>query len=203
MLFRSPPLPPLPGPGQPPSSQPVSVFGHDDEDSDHHDYDDDAVPLRDLETGGGGKRATVAIMTTTTTSSTATSTTTMMTMTKTTAAAAAAATATASAPADRVHASGPRASRANLRRMLLLNGYPVLWIALWIPGMATRLTEAVAGRSPVWLQVAQASTQYIGLANALTYSWNEKMTQRLRTLVRWRPLRDETREGGGRGGRKR
>ena len=59
---------------------------------------------------------------------------------------------------------------ANLRRMLLLNGYPVLYIVLWIPGIATRQVEAVHGSSPTWLLVMQSSTQYIGLANAVTYS---------------------------------
>ncbi|KAK8101990.1 hypothetical protein PG999_012364 [Apiospora kogelbergensis] len=75
------------------------------------------------------------------------------------------------------------ASRNNLRRMLLLNGYPVLYIVLWIPGIATRLTEAVRGSSPTWLLVMQSSTQYIGLANAVTYSWNEKMTDRFKRLL--------------------
>ncbi|KAK8017893.1 hypothetical protein PG993_014219 [Apiospora rasikravindrae] len=76
------------------------------------------------------------------------------------------------------------ASNSNLRRMLLLNGYPVLYMVLWIPGIATRLVEAVRGASPLWLVVMQASTQYVGLANAITYSWNEKMTERIKRLLR-------------------
>ena len=82
-----------------------------------------------------------------------------------------------------VHGGARHASRNNLRRMLLLNGYPVLYIVLWIPGIATRLTEAVRGSSPTWLLVMQSSTQYIGLANAVTYSWNEKMTDRFKRLL--------------------
>ncbi|KAK7910558.1 G protein-coupled glucose receptor regulating gpa2 domain-containing protein [Apiospora marii] len=82
-----------------------------------------------------------------------------------------------------VHGGARHASNSNLRRMLLLNGYPVLYIVLWIPGIATRLVEAVRGSSPVWLVVMQSSTQYVGLANALTYCWNEKATQRLKRLV--------------------
>ncbi|KAK7965731.1 uncharacterized protein PG986_000008 [Apiospora aurea] len=46
-----------------------------------------------------------------------------------------------------VHGGARHASNSNLRRMLLLNGYPVLYIVLWIPGIATRLVEAVRGSS--------------------------------------------------------
>ncbi|KAK6855532.1 hypothetical protein PG995_007683 [Apiospora arundinis] len=83
-----------------------------------------------------------------------------------------------------VHGGARHASRSNLRRILLLNGYPVLYIVLWIPGIATRLVEAVRGSSPPWLVVMQSSTQYVGLANAVTYSWNEKMTERIKRLLR-------------------
>ncbi|KAK6835161.1 hypothetical protein PG987_009855 [Apiospora arundinis] len=83
-----------------------------------------------------------------------------------------------------VHGGARHASRSNLRRILLLNGYPVLYIVLWIPGIATRLVEAVRGSSPPWLVVLQSSTQYVGLANAVTYSWNEKMTERIKRLLR-------------------
>jgi hypothetical protein len=67
-----------------------------------------------------------------------------------------------------------------LRRFLLLNGYPILWILLWIPGMANRASELKTGKSPTWLQAAQATTQLVGLANVLTYAWTEKFVQRLR-----------------------
>jgi hypothetical protein len=62
----------------------------------------------------------------------------------------------------------------------LLNGYPILWILLWIPGMANRAQELRTGKSPTWLQAAQATTQLVGLANVLTYAWTEKFVQRLR-----------------------
>jgi hypothetical protein len=72
-----------------------------------------------------------------------------------------------------------RSNRAKeLRRFLLLNGYPILWILLWIPGMANRAYE-LAGRSPTWLQVLQATTQLVGLANVLTYAVTEKFVERL------------------------
>lgn len=45
-----------------------------------------------------------------------------------------------------------------------MNGYPLAYIILWIPGIASRLAESVGG-SPRWLKVLQASTQYIGLVN--------------------------------------
>lgn len=62
----------------------------------------------------------------------------------------------------------------NLKRMLLMNGYPIAYIILWIPGMANRLVEVINGSSPVWLRALQASTQFVGLANAVTYGLNEQ-----------------------------
>jgi hypothetical protein len=67
-----------------------------------------------------------------------------------------------------------------LRRFLLLNGYPILWILLWIPGMANRASELAHGKSPIWLQALQATTQLVGLANVLTYALTEKFVERLR-----------------------
>jgi hypothetical protein len=62
----------------------------------------------------------------------------------------------------------------NLKRMLLMNGYPIAYIILWIPGMANRLVEVINGSSPVWLRALQASTQFVGFANAVTYGLNEQ-----------------------------
>lgn len=67
-----------------------------------------------------------------------------------------------------------------VRRMLLLNAYPVAWVVLWLPGIANRLVEAAAGSSPRWLRIMQSTTQYVGLANALTYAFNEHMRSRAR-----------------------
>lgn len=66
-----------------------------------------------------------------------------------------------------------------IKRMLLLNAYPVLYIVLWTPGMLNRLVEAAGHKSRV-LSILQCSTQYIGLANAITYGFNKN----LRKLVR-------------------
>ena len=65
----------------------------------------------------------------------------------------------------------------NLKRMLMLNGYPIAYIILWIPGIANRFVES-KDASPLWLRALQCSTQYIGLANALTYGFNEQMRQK-------------------------
>ena len=62
----------------------------------------------------------------------------------------------------------------NVRNMLLMNGYPIAYIILWIPGIANRLAESVGG-SPRWLTALQATTQYIGLVNAVTYGMSEQM----------------------------
>ncbi|KAG6219900.1 hypothetical protein E4U26_007041 [Claviceps purpurea] len=67
----------------------------------------------------------------------------------------------------------------NVRRMLLMNGYPIAYILLWIPGMCNRLVESVNGSSPQWLTVLQASTQFVGFVNAVTYGYSEQMRRDL------------------------
>ncbi|KAI0158308.1 G protein-coupled glucose receptor regulating Gpa2-domain-containing protein [Xylariaceae sp. FL1272] len=74
----------------------------------------------------------------------------------------------------------------NVRRMLLMNGYPIAYIILWIPGIANRLAESV-GKSPTWLTALQASTQYIGLINAITYGISEQVRRDV-----WKKLKDST-----------
>ncbi|KNG49596.1 glucose receptor git3 protein [Stemphylium lycopersici] len=86
-----------------------------------------------------------------------------------------------------VHQSGNQQSSGGMSRnveyeikkMLLLNAYPVLYIILWLPGILNRLVEA-AGSSSYPLTILQCSTQYIGLANAITYGFNEH----LKTMVK-------------------
>ncbi|KAI0199941.1 G protein-coupled glucose receptor regulating Gpa2-domain-containing protein [Astrocystis sublimbata] len=64
-----------------------------------------------------------------------------------------------------------------VRRMLVLNGYPMLYVVLWIPGITSRFLQAsgnnVVANSRV-LMGLQASTQFVGLANAVTYGWNKQ-----------------------------
>jgi hypothetical protein len=66
-----------------------------------------------------------------------------------------------------------------IEKVLLLNAYPLLYIVLWIPGLANRLAEAF-GDSPKVLLVMQATTQFVGLANAFTFGWNEEVARRLK-----------------------
>ncbi|EGX48813.1 hypothetical protein AOL_s00079g452 [Orbilia oligospora ATCC 24927] len=79
------------------------------------------------------------------------------------------------------------ASRSRrVRRILLLNAYPAMYILLWIPGIINRLIEASGGKSSV-MQIMQASTQFVGLANAITYGWNERVWRQLKDHIadRW------------------
>lgn len=69
----------------------------------------------------------------------------------------------------------------NLKRMMLMNGYPLAYIILWIPGIANRLAESL-GTSPVWLKALQSSTQFVGFVNAVTYGFSE---QRMHALKQW------------------
>ncbi|KAF9003677.1 G protein-coupled glucose receptor regulating Gpa2-domain-containing protein [Cyathus striatus] len=66
----------------------------------------------------------------------------------------------------------------SVQRILLLNAYPLAYIILWIPGIANRLVE-LSGHTSRITQVLQASTQFVGLANALTYGWNESIAKQL------------------------
>ncbi|KAK6519145.1 hypothetical protein TWF281_003834 [Arthrobotrys megalospora] len=78
-----------------------------------------------------------------------------------------------------------RDSEARLRRarrILLLNAYPAMYIILVAPGIINRLIEASGGSSKV-MQVLQSSTQFVGLANAITYGWNEKVGRQLSDYI--------------------
>lgn len=57
-------------------------------------------------------------------------------------------------------------------KILLVGGYPLFYVVLWLPGIANRVAEAT-GHSVRILQILQASTSYIGFANAATFGWNE------------------------------
>ncbi|KAI9824731.1 MAG: hypothetical protein M1832_001557 [Thelocarpon impressellum] len=80
-----------------------------------------------------------------------------------------------------LHAHGDpiAAKEAMIKKTLLLNAYPIMYILLWLPGIANRIAEAT-GRPTVVLQILQASTQYVGLANAVTYGLNEQVIRQLR-----------------------
>ena len=60
-----------------------------------------------------------------------------------------------------------------------MNGYPIFYVILSIPGITNRLVEAWGGSSKI-LQIMQASIQYVGLANAITYGWNERILVQLK-----------------------
>ncbi|CZT18616.1 uncharacterized protein RCC_04460 [Ramularia collo-cygni] len=88
---------------------------------------------------------------------------------------------TTCAPASPNHNTTGRIKKTpDLRKMLLLNGYPLLYILLWLPGMANRVHEAATGWSPEWLVAMQSCTQFVGLGNAITYALNEQFRGRIR-----------------------
>jgi len=57
-------------------------------------------------------------------------------------------------------------------RILLLNMYPVTYLILWIPGIANRIAEGL-GHNIRALTILQSSTQFIGLADATIYIYQE------------------------------
>ncbi|KJZ77662.1 hypothetical protein HIM_02839 [Hirsutella minnesotensis 3608] len=77
----------------------------------------------------------------------------------------------------------------NIKKMLLMNGYPIAYILLWIPGMVNRVAESV-GHSPRWLQALQSTTQFVGFVNAFTYGFSEHLRRAHR---RWKRRREVSR----------
>ncbi|KAI9799803.1 MAG: hypothetical protein M1825_004363 [Sarcosagium campestre] len=76
----------------------------------------------------------------------------------------------------------PLPTEAFVKRTLLLNAYPIMYIFLWIPGIANRIAEATDHPSRA-LTIMQATTQYVGLANAITYGLNEKVLRQLQAYI--------------------
>ncbi|CZT05733.1 uncharacterized protein RCO7_03906 [Rhynchosporium graminicola] len=72
----------------------------------------------------------------------------------------------------------------SIQKAMLLHAYPIFYIILWLPGIATRIVQATGHTSYV-LQVLQASTQFIGFANAITFGWNERIGEQMRGRI-WR-----------------
>ncbi|KAK2026591.1 hypothetical protein LX32DRAFT_641722 [Colletotrichum zoysiae] len=74
-----------------------------------------------------------------------------------------------------------------IKRMMFLNAYPIMYVVLWIPGLVNRLMEASGNSSQSRvLQALQSSSQYIGFANALTYGFNQHVRHRIKgDLFRW------------------
>jgi hypothetical protein len=70
------------------------------------------------------------------------------------------------------------AKTRQIQKLLLLNAYPIAYVLLWIPGILNRIVEATGHKSRT-LAIMQASTQYIGLANAITYGYNEQIKRQL------------------------
>ncbi|KAF5002938.1 hypothetical protein FDECE_10493 [Fusarium decemcellulare] len=70
-----------------------------------------------------------------------------------------------------------------IKRMMLLNAYPIMYVILWAPGLVNRLMEASGNpNSKTTIAALQASTQFVGLANALTYGFNHYLRDRLNDL---------------------
>lgn len=79
----------------------------------------------------------------------------------------------------KMHTFSTDARYQAVQRALLLNAYPLAYIILLLPGLANRLVEATGHTSDV-AQFLQATTQLVGLANALTYGWNERVAKQLK-----------------------
>lgn len=83
------------------------------------------------------------------------------------------------------HQGGPLARddkrvEKEVKRMLLMNAYPILYVLLWIPGLVNRLLQA-AGATPSSrvLDALQAAPVFIGFANSVTYGFNQHLRRRI------------------------
>ena len=72
-----------------------------------------------------------------------------------------------------------RETEKRIKRAFLLNAYPIMYIILWTPALMNRIAEA-SGHHSRALTIMQCSTQFVGLANAITYGMNEKVLTKLR-----------------------
>ncbi|KAG8156855.1 hypothetical protein KVR01_013268 [Diaporthe batatas] len=74
-----------------------------------------------------------------------------------------------------------RGVEKEVRRMLLLNAYPTLYVLLWIPDIVNRLMEAT-GTAPSNTRIVgalQSTSQFVGFANALTFGLSATMRRRI------------------------
>lgn len=79
----------------------------------------------------------------------------------------------AKAAARRLRAS----NRQNVAKIMLLKAYPLAYVVLWIPGIANRLAE-LSGKPSHVLVILQASTQFIGLVDAIVYIFQWRVGRR-------------------------
>lgn len=78
---------------------------------------------------------------------------------------------------------GAQEIELEIKRMMLLNAYPIMYVLLWAPGLINRLMEASGNpNSKITIAALQASTQFVGLANSLTYGFNHHLRDRLNDL---------------------
>ncbi|KAJ0117481.1 hypothetical protein J7T55_003897 [Diaporthe amygdali] len=92
-----------------------------------------------------------------------------------------------------------RQMEREIKRMLLLNAYPIMYVILWIPGLVNRFMEATGNTSQSRVLAAlQSSSQFVGLANALTYGFNTALRKKIK--VWWRRKGRKGRSGRRRSG---
>lgn len=78
-----------------------------------------------------------------------------------------------------------------VKKMLLMNAYPILYVLLWIPGLVNRLLQATGQPPPSRvLDALQAAPVFIGFANAVTYGFNQHLRRKIASdFYYWRARR--------------
>lgn len=80
-----------------------------------------------------------------------------------------------------------RRVKREVKKMLLLNAYPILYVLLWIPALVNRLLQAANhDLSSRVLDALQTSSAFVGLASGITYGFNQQLRRLIaRDLYYW------------------
>lgn len=89
------------------------------------------------------------------------------------------------------HSSGALRQRNDISKALLMNGYPLAYVLLWLPAQIRAATDA-AGHTPHWINLLQWTPHFIGIANALTYGYNENIKREIKQFLASRRPRPST-----------
>lgn len=78
------------------------------------------------------------------------------------------------------HTASVQSKQQEIQKVLLLNAYPIAYVILWLPGIINRIVE-LSGTQSRTLQILQSASQFVGLANAVTYGYNEGIKRQMAT----------------------
>lgn len=89
---------------------------------------------------------------------------------------------------ERVKSPDTKRIEREVKRMLMMNAYPIFYVVLSIPGLVNRLLEASGSPdSGRLLDALQAASAFIGFTSAVTYGFNRHLRRRIAVdISNWR-----------------